>query len=114
MNELETKIANIPAGKTFGVIGHQRTYIVRKTSDGRYQIEAAWEVPESYDDDPESYTYHPFKSASGKPRFGVCWVGRRVTTNDISVAAATYEKFKAALLSYAVPTEGEIIGSVSR
>lgn len=114
MTDMETKIANIPTGKTFGSIGQQRTCVVRKLGNGQYQIDAAWEVPESHDDDADSYAYHPFKHPSGSPRSGVCWVGRRVTTDSVADAAATYEEFKTAINSYATPTRGEVIGSVRR
>jgi len=114
MNELESKIANIPTGKTFGSIGKQRTCIVRKLASGQYQIDAAWEVLEAHDDDPDSYNYHPFKYESGRPRDGVCWIGRRITTNDVAEAATTYEEFKVAINSCAAPTRGEVIGSVRR
>ena len=110
---LQEKIGQLPTGKIYGIIGERQSYFVRRTETG-YEIEAAWEVEEAYDDDHDSHTYHPFVDARKRPRHAVPWVGRHVQTADATEAADVYASFKALLTTGQYPTQGDVIGSVVR
>ena len=64
--EITQILSTLPCGKIYGFNTKKedarragRRLLVRRIAAG-YEIEAAWVVPASYDEDPESHTNNPF------------------------------------------------------
>jgi hypothetical protein len=107
--ELANKIRSIPEGRSYASRG-ARTFAHVARRGAHYDVECGWVVPEAYEDDYMSSTYHPFRPAHPQP-----WVGRSVTTEDPAEAARLFEQFKAAVAKMrGAELHGEIIGSVYR
>ena len=104
----ESKIAGIPQGKTFSNRADDTFIHVRRTQAG-FEIECGWVVSESYDDDADSYTYHPFRTNTPRP-----WVGRKMQAQTSGQAAEIYERWLQAIHNRQSVTDGAAIGSVSR
>jgi hypothetical protein len=99
----------ITPGNTWGAGLDQCFYFLRVGLDGTYSVECGWAVQESFDDDYLSASYHPFKGGRAKP-----WVGRKMTGLTGEQAAQKFDEWKAAVLARRCPTDGDIIGSVTR
>jgi hypothetical protein len=108
ITEYGNKIAAIPVGKTFGVRGQNQFCFVRREGSG-FEVWCGWEVPESYDDDYESYSIHPFKPERPRP-----WVGKTHKTDSADDAATVYLEYKTAVAERRQPKTGTTVGSVVR
>ena len=106
---LMAKIAAIPLGKSFGTRGPDTYAFIVHRPEGLV-VECGWTVPETDSDDPESYSYNPFKGRTATP----AWIGRRQVCTSAPEAAAVYTAYKEAVSRSRVVEGGETIGSVCR
>jgi hypothetical protein len=111
-HDIEQILTTLPRGKIWGMVGRNRTCLVRRVADG-WEIDLAWVVPEAYDDDPDVCAYHPFK-INKEWRNPVPWVGRRVHAGTATDAAELYAMLKEQLCAGQPIQSGIVIGSVVR
>lgn len=104
-------IENIQTGKVFSC-KTTSDFVLVAIRNGIYEVECGHVVPEGYDDDYMSSTYHPFKGGSPKP-----WIGRKIKCSDAVEAHKYYEAWKTIIINRKLPAMGkniEAIGSVRR
>jgi len=100
----------LPVGKSFGFRRRDVYALICHRPLEGLVVECGWVVPETYDDDPSSYGYNPFRDRLDTP----AWVGRRYVCSSAVEAAEVYAGYKTAIHSRQIPCRGEPIGSVQR
>ncbi len=101
-------LCTIPSGKSLGHRDTDTYYFVALRPEGLV-VECGWTVPETYDDDPSSYNYNPFRNREETP----AWVGRRQGCQTPEEALAVFQDYKMAVQTKCLP-HGAHIGSVVR